>query len=86
MTDQFGPDRYSLLFEPGTYGSKSSPLIFRVGYYTQVAGLGLSPTDVIVNGSIDVYNQCTGTQCNALDNFWRSLSNLTINVTGKSGC
>jgi hypothetical protein len=24
--------------------------------------------------------------CIALDNFWRSLSNLTINVTGQSGC
>ena len=29
-----------------------------------------------------MYNQCFGTNCIALDNFWRSLSNLTINVTG----
>jgi len=28
----------------------------------------------------------TATNCIALDNFWRSLSNLTINVAGLSGC
>jgi hypothetical protein len=59
-----------------------------VGYYTEVAGLGASPTDVTINGHVDVYNQCfpAPTGCIALDNFWRSLSNLTINVTGLSGC
>jgi hypothetical protein len=52
-----------------------------------VAGLGSSPTDVAVNGTIDVYNQCFGPgDCTALVNFWRSLSNLTINVAGKGGC
>ena len=50
-----------------------------VGYYTTVAGLGLSPSDVVINGQVNVYNQCFGTNCIALDNFWRSLSNLTIN-------
>src|SRR5206468_6218165 len=35
----------------------------------------------------DVYNQCDATSgCIALNNFWRSLSNLTINPTGGSGC
>ena len=34
-----------------------------------------------INGSVDVYNQCDATDnCIALNNFWRSLSNLTINV------
>jgi hypothetical protein len=38
---------------------------------------------VTINGSVDVYNQ-GGI---ALNNFWRSLSNLTINVTNPgSGC
>ncbi len=56
-----------------------------MGYYTEVAGLGQSPGDVTINGSIDVYNQCfAANNCIALDNFWRSLSNLTINVTGQS--
>jgi hypothetical protein len=86
VSNQFGTQRYTLLFMPGTYGTASDPLIFQVGYYTEVAGLGASPSDVLINGTIDVYNQCFGTNCIALDNFWRSLSNLTINVAGGSGC
>jgi hypothetical protein len=85
--NQFGTQRYALLFEPGTYGSAADPLIFTVGYYTEVAGLGKSPTDVTINGAINVVNQCdTPSDCTALDNFWRSMSNLTINVTGETGC
>jgi hypothetical protein len=92
ISNQFGTQRYALLFEPGTYGSAADPLTFQVGYYTEVAGLGGSPGDVTINGTIDVYNQClpaadgTLTNCIALDNFWRSMSNLTINVTGGTGC
>ncbi len=90
VSNQFGTQRYAIFFEPGTYGSSTDPLIFQVGYYTSVAGLGLKPGDVVINGQINVYNQCFGTNCIALDNFWRSLSNLTINVTGNkpagNGC
>src|SRR5256886_2649938 len=90
VSNQFGTRRYALLFEPGTYGSSTAPLNFQVGYYTSVAGLGLSPSDVVINGSIYVRNQCLGpnnTNCIALVNFWRSLSNLTINVTTPNfGC
>jgi hypothetical protein len=86
VSNQFGTQRYALLFEPGTYGTAADPLIFQVGYYTEVAGLGGSPGDVTINGSVDVYNQCSTTGCDALNNFWRSLSNLTINVHGGSGC
>jgi len=82
VSNQFGSQRYAVFFAPGTYGSSADPLIFQVGYYTSVAGLGRSPGDVTINGQINVYNQCFGTNCIALDNFWRSLSNLTINVTG----
>ena len=39
VSNQFGTQRYALLFEPGTYGSSANPLIFQVGYYTSVAGL-----------------------------------------------
>jgi hypothetical protein len=85
VPNQFGTQRYALLFEPGTYGSSANPLIFQVGYYTSVAGLGASPGDVTINGAIDVFNQCSGSgsseSCIALVNFWRSLSNLTINLT-----
>jgi hypothetical protein len=87
ISNQFGTQRYALLFKPGIYGSAAEPLAFQVGYYTDVAGLGASPSDVTINGHIDVYNQCfAANNCIALDNFWRSLSNLTINVTGLSGC
>lgn len=108
VTNQFGTQRYALLFEPGTYGTSATPLTFPVGYYTSVAGLGQSPGDVVINGSVDVYNQCLGSgcvesnnfcvnttpagtpqvNCNASDNFWRSLSNLTINEVNNSalGC
>ena len=84
--NEFGSRRDAVLFEPGTYGSADNPLIFQVGYYTSVAGLGQSPGDVVINGEIEVFNSvCSGTGtnfgCFALTNFWRSLSNLTINVT-----
>ena len=82
VSNEFGAQRYALLFKPGTYGSTAHPLNFQVGYYTAVAGLGLSPNDVVINGSVYVRNRCLGPGNRiALDNFWRSLSNLTINVT-----
>ena len=83
VNDEMGPNRYALLFMPGTYGSNDHPLFIKVGYYTEVAGLGASPTDVVINGHVDVYNRCLAPDnCIALVNFWRSLSNLTIQVNG----
>jgi len=79
VSNQFGTQRYALLFEPGSYGSAADPLFFQVGYYTSVAGLGASPGDVVINGAVDSFNQCSAGSCTALVNFWRSLSNLTIN-------
>ena len=79
--NQFGPQRYAVFFLPGTYGSAGSPLVFQLGYYTAVAGLGATPNDVVLNGAVDVFNQCSGSgPCDGLNNFWRSLSNLTLNV------
>jgi len=83
VASQFDSDRYSVFFEPGTYGSAADPLVFQVGYYTQVAGLGALPLDTVIDGAIDVFNNlCTAgtSDCNADDNFWRSMSNLTLNV------
>jgi len=83
IDNEMGTARYSLLFKPGTYGTAAAPLKFQVGYYTEVAGLGKNPTDVTINGSVDVYNRCiTVDKCFALNSFWRSLSNLTVNVSG----
>jgi hypothetical protein len=83
ISSQFDSQRYAILFEPGTYGSASDPLVFQVGYYTEVAGLGANPQDTVIDGAIDVFNNlCTAgtSDCNADDNFWRSLSNVTLNV------
>ena len=55
LSNQFGTQRYALLFEPGTYGSSTTPLNFQVGYYTSVSrDSAQSPGDVVINGSIDV--------------------------------
>ena len=84
---EMGSQRYALLFKPGVYGNAGEPLIVQVGYYTDVAGLGASPTEVTINGHVDVYNRCLAADnCIALDNFWRSMSNLTINVMGLADC
>ena len=83
LASQFTSQRYAVFFEPGTYGSAADPLTFQVGYYTQVAGLGLMPQDTVINGAIDVFaNLCTSgtSDCNSDVDFWRSLSNLTLNV------
>ncbi len=92
VDDEMGSSRYLLLFKPGVYGSATEPLQIKVGYYTEVAGLGASPDDVKINGKIEVYNRCLddgGTSnCLALVNFWRSLSNLSLNINaaGQDGC
>jgi hypothetical protein len=89
---EMGTNRYALLFKPGEYGSATQPLQLKVGYYTEVAGLGASPTAVTINGKIEVYNRCLeggGTSnCHALVNFWRTLSNLSLNINalGQDGC
>jgi hypothetical protein len=83
VDSQFDSQRYAIFFEPGSYGSTADPLVFQVGYYTEVAGLGALPQDTVINGAVEVFNNlCTAgtSDCNADDNFWRSLSNVTLNV------
>ena len=89
VANEFGTRRDAVLFLPGTYGTSAQPLTIQVGYYTTVAGLGQSPGDVVINGEIEsLNNKCgfvgTTFSCNALTNFWRSMSNLTLNVTRSS--
>jgi hypothetical protein len=89
VDNEMGTERYAYLFKPGTYGSVEHPLQIKVGYYTEIAGLGASPTDVVINGKVEVYNRCLDQGgCHALVNFWRTLSNLSINVNaaGQDGC
>ena len=89
VDNEMGTDRYAYLFKPGTYGTAENPLQIKVGYYTEIAGLGASPTDVVINGKVETYNRCLAPDnCIALVNFWRTLSNLSINVNaaGQDGC
>lgn len=89
---EMGTNRQAVYFLPGQYGDAADPLQFKVGYYTDVAGLGASPEDVTIHGGVEVYNRClegggTG-NCLALVNFWRTISNLSIDVdkAGQDGC
>ena len=80
--NEMGTQRYALLFKPGTYGTKANPLIIRVGYYTEVDGLGQDPSGVTINGAVAAFGH---NGSGALDTFWRSVSNLTINFQGLKG-
>ena len=84
VDNEMGAQRYALLFKPGTYGSATDPLDIKVGYYTEVDGLGQDPSAVTINGGVTA----TGKNgSGALDTFWRSVSNLTIHVAPTSdGC
>lgn len=92
VDDEMGTDRHAYLFLPGDYGSADQPLQVKLGYYTQVSGLGATPTDVQINGKIEVYNRCLddeGTSnCLALVNFWRTVSNLALRIdpAGQDDC
>ncbi len=75
-TNQFGRERYAVYFLPGQYDES---LKVKVGYYMQVAGLGLSPEDTSITEL-----QCDATWLgddsnhNATCNFWRGVENLQI--------
>ncbi|MFE9118371.1 coagulation factor 5/8 type domain-containing protein [Streptomyces sp. NPDC007172] len=69
---QFGTGRYALLFKPGTY----SGLNAQIGFYTSIAGLGLSPDDTTINGDVTV--DAGWANGNATQNFWRSAENLAL--------
>ncbi|HWM06197.1 MAG TPA: hypothetical protein VNP92_27955, partial [Actinophytocola sp.] len=92
VDNEMGTARHAYLFKPGTYGTADNPLQFKVGYYTEIAGLGAAPTDVVINGKVEVYNRCLAdggtSNCLALVNFWRTISNLSINIdaAGQDGC
>jgi F5/8 type C domain len=75
--NQFGTQRYALLFKPGTYSAEAN-----IGYYTSIAGLGQNPDDVTINGDVTV-DSFDGTG-NATQNFWRSAENMAINPSAGS--
>ena len=73
---QFSSNRYAVLFQPGTYAIQSP-----IGYYESVAGLGLNPGQVTINGFITPNFGTTAQYdpgTNLTDTFWRSMENMTI--------
>ena len=80
-TNQFGTQRYAVLFKPGSYNADVN-----LGFYTQVSGLGLSPDDVTINGHVrveaDWLQQGTdpNNKGNATQNFWRDAENLSVTL------
>ncbi len=71
-SNQFGTDRYALLFKPGTYNNINA----QIGFYTSIAGLGLNPDDTTFNGDVTV--DAGWFNGNATQNFWRSAENLHL--------
>ncbi|WP_440104671.1 RICIN domain-containing protein [Streptosporangium sp. H16] len=71
QTNQFGGNRFALLFKPGSYSVDAN-----IGFYTQIAGLGLSPDSVTINGG--VHAEADWFQGNATHNFWRGAENLSV--------
>lgn len=70
-SNQFGPERYAVLFKPGVYHNK-----VQLGFYTQLLGLGQTPDDVTLQGGIRVEAAWHGGD--ATQNFWRSVENLSV--------
>jgi uncharacterized protein YjdB len=70
--NEFGEERDAILFKPGAYDNVN----VKVGFYTQVSGLGQNPDDVNINGSVNA--NADWNNGNALVNFWRSIENLSI--------
>jgi F5/8 type C domain len=70
-SNQFGSQRYALLFKPGSYNVNAN-----IGFYTSIAGLGRNVDDVNINGSVTVDAGWFGG--NATQNFWRSAENLSV--------
>ena len=78
QSNQFGTQRYELMFEPGTYD-----VTVPVGFYTEVVGLGQSPTQTVITGG-GIYTDASWNGGNATENFWRDVENITIDPSSGS--
>jgi hypothetical protein len=80
-TNQFGSQRYAVLFKPGNYNADVN-----LRFYTQVAGLGLLPDQVNINGHVRVeadwlqQGDDPNYKGNATQNFWRAAENLSVTL------
>ncbi|NJC33044.1 hypothetical protein GGR88_000518 [Sphingomonas jejuensis] len=67
----FTDRRYAVLAKPGRY-----PLDINVGFFTQVAGLGRVPGEVVIDGH--VHCEADWNNGMALVNFWRGVENMAV--------
>jgi hypothetical protein len=72
---QNSKENYAFLFMRGEYNNLNIP----IGFYTHVAGLGKTNNEVIINGGPRVDNGSTDHTIGALNNFWRTCENMTVN-------
>ncbi len=77
-SNQFASQGYAFLFKPGTY-----KVNFNVGFYTEVAGLGKNPDDVLIDGGVNINAQWSAGA--ALVNFWRTVSNYAVRPSATGG-
>ncbi len=77
LAGQFATTRAAFLFKPGAY-----TLNVKVGYYTQVIGLGASPDDVTITGGVTSTGLAIGgSSGNATLSFWRAAENAAVAPT-----
>ena len=69
--EHFSDRRHAILFKPGRYD-----LDVNVGFFTQIAGLGILPGGVEVRGH--VHAEADWNNGMALVNFWRGAENMAI--------
>lgn len=67
----FTDARHAILFKPGRYD-----VDVNVGFFTQVAGLGAMPGDIVIDGH--VHAEADWAKGMALVNFWRGVENLEV--------
>jgi hypothetical protein len=69
--NEFGLERYALLFKPGSYN-----LDITVDYYVQALGLGRYPKDVIVKGAVQSIATTSNNKVTTM--FWRGAENFKV--------
>ncbi len=77
---EFSPNRYAVLFKPGSYNFGSTQ-ISAEGFYESIAGLGTTPDQVSFAGNFDVGQ--ADSNGNGTDNFWRSQENMEVAPNGE---
>src|ERR1700735_5669961 len=73
--NEFGPERYALLFLPGDY-----KVDVPIGFYTEVLGLGASPDDTHISGNVHV--DASARNNNATTTFWRAAEGFSVTPIG----